>query len=91
MNYAEIGKESRSGSSSLPGYKLRQMTDRMAEHVAEEFNLGRLAAQAGLSNAPEELELLPSFSGNSSTAALGAAVKMVRNKTASRTWKRNWS
>jgi len=48
-NYAEITKESRSGSPSLPGYKLRQITDWMAEHVAEEFNLDRLAAQAGLS------------------------------------------
>jgi len=48
-NYAETVKESPSGSSSLPGYKLRQITDWMAEHVAEEFNLDRLAAQAGLS------------------------------------------
>jgi AraC family transcriptional regulator len=48
-NYAETGKESRSGSPSLPGYKLRQITDWMAENVAEEFNLDRLAAQAGLS------------------------------------------
>ena len=38
-----------SGSPSLPGYKLRQITDWLAEHVAEEFNLDRLAAQAGLS------------------------------------------
>ena len=48
-NYAELVKESRSGSSSLPGYKLRQITDWMAENLAEEFNLERLAAQAGLS------------------------------------------
>jgi AraC family transcriptional regulator len=48
-NYAERAKESRSGSPSLPGYKLRQITDWMAENVAEEFNLDRLAAQAGLS------------------------------------------
>jgi AraC family transcriptional regulator len=48
-NYAETVKESRSGSPSLPGYKLRQITDWMAEHVAEEFNLDRLAARAGLS------------------------------------------
>lgn len=47
-NYAETANESRSGSPSLPGYKLRQITDWMAEHVAEEFNLDRLAAQAGL-------------------------------------------
>jgi AraC family transcriptional regulator len=48
-NYAETVKEPRSGSSSLPGYKLRQITDWMAERVVEEFNLDRLAAQAGLS------------------------------------------
>jgi AraC family transcriptional regulator len=48
-NYAETASESRSGSPSLPGYKLRQITDWMAENVAEEFNLDRLAARAGLS------------------------------------------
>jgi AraC family transcriptional regulator len=48
-NYADLVKEPRSGSPSLPGYKLRQITDWMAEHVAEEFTLDRLAAQAGLS------------------------------------------
>ncbi|HKW28825.1 MAG TPA: AraC family transcriptional regulator [Verrucomicrobiae bacterium] len=48
-NYAELVKESSTGSPSLPGYKLRQITEWMAEHVAEEFNLDRLAAQAGLS------------------------------------------
>ncbi|TAL02496.1 MAG: AraC family transcriptional regulator [Verrucomicrobia bacterium] len=48
-NYAELVKEPRSGSPSLPGYKLRQITDWMREHIAEEFNLNRLAAQAGLS------------------------------------------
>ncbi len=48
-NYAEVGGESRSGSPSLPGYKLRQITEWMAEHVAEEFNLERLAGRAGLS------------------------------------------
>jgi AraC family transcriptional regulator len=48
-NYAETVNESRSGSPALPGYKLRQITDWMAENVAEEFNLDRLAAQAGLS------------------------------------------
>jgi AraC family transcriptional regulator len=50
-NYAETAKnpESHRGSPSLPGYKLRQITDWMAENVAEEFNLDRLAAQAGLS------------------------------------------
>ncbi len=48
-NYAGTDGEARRGSPSLPGYKLRQITDWMAEHVAEEFNLDRLAAQAGLS------------------------------------------
>lgn len=48
-DYGETSEESRSGSPSLPGYKLRQITDWMAEHVTEEFNLARLAAQAGLS------------------------------------------
>ena len=48
-NYAETTNEKHSGSASLPGYKLRQITDWMAEHLAEEFNLDRLAAQAGLS------------------------------------------
>ncbi|MGD1018322.1 MAG: helix-turn-helix domain-containing protein [Verrucomicrobiia bacterium] len=48
-NYAELVKESGSGSPSLPGYKLRQITDWMAEHVAEHFNLDQLAAQVELS------------------------------------------
>jgi AraC family transcriptional regulator len=48
-NYAITVKESRSGSPSLPGYKLRQITDWMAEHAAEDFDLARLAAQVGLS------------------------------------------
>jgi AraC family transcriptional regulator len=48
-NYAETIEESHTGSPSLPGYKLRQITEWMAEHVAEDLNLDRLAAQAGLS------------------------------------------
>jgi AraC family transcriptional regulator len=48
-HYAETVRESKSGSPSLPGYKLRQVTDWMSEHIAEEFSLERLAAQAGLS------------------------------------------
>jgi AraC family transcriptional regulator len=48
-NYAEVTKESRSGSPSLPGHKLRQITDWMAEHLADDFNLRRLAVQANLS------------------------------------------
>jgi AraC family transcriptional regulator len=48
-NYAETVKELGRGSPSLPGFKLRQVTDWIAEHVAEDFNLDQLAAQAGLS------------------------------------------
>ncbi len=48
-NYAELDKEPRRGSPSLPGYKVRQITDWMTEHMAEAFNLDQLAAQAGLS------------------------------------------
>jgi AraC family transcriptional regulator len=48
-NYAETRKDSPSGSPSLPGYKLRQITDWMAQHLAEEFHLDQLAALAGLS------------------------------------------
>jgi AraC family transcriptional regulator len=48
-NYADLASESRTGSPSLPGFKLRQITDWMAEHLGEEFNLDRLAAQSGLS------------------------------------------
>jgi AraC family transcriptional regulator len=48
-NYGVTDEESRSGSPSLPGYKLRQITDWMAEHVAEDFNLAQLAARARLS------------------------------------------
>jgi AraC family transcriptional regulator len=48
-NYTEPIKDAPSGSPSLPGYKLGQITDWMAEHLAEDFNLDRLAAQAGLS------------------------------------------
>jgi AraC family transcriptional regulator len=48
-NYATRDKNSRARSPSLPDYKLRRVTDWMAQHVAEEFNLARLAAQAGVS------------------------------------------
>ena len=48
-NYAELTHDRPSGSPSLPGYKLRQVTDWMVRHLAEEFNLDLLAAQAGLS------------------------------------------
>ncbi|HYY56501.1 MAG TPA: AraC family transcriptional regulator [Pyrinomonadaceae bacterium] len=48
-SYGVTDEESHTGSPSLPGHKLRQITDWMAEHAAEEFSLDRLAAQAGLS------------------------------------------
>ena len=48
-NYAKLVKKSAKTSPSLPGFKLRQITDWLAEHLAEEFNLERLAAQVGLS------------------------------------------
>ncbi len=48
-NYAETVHESPSGSPSLPGFKVKQNTEWMREHLAEEFNLDRLAAQSGLS------------------------------------------
>ena len=47
--YGGADEESHSSSPSLPGHKLRQLTDWMAEHAAEEFSLERLAARAGLS------------------------------------------
>jgi AraC family transcriptional regulator len=47
--YGVTDEESRGAGPSLPGFKLRQITDWMAEHVAEEISLERLAAQAGLS------------------------------------------
>jgi AraC family transcriptional regulator len=48
-SYGVLDEETHSSSPSLPGYKLRQITEWMAEHLAEEFSLDRLAAQAGLS------------------------------------------
>lgn len=39
----------RAASPALPGFKLRRITETMAQHLADEFNLERLAAQAGLS------------------------------------------
>ena len=35
-NYAETIKESSSGSPALPGYKVRQITEWMAEHLPED-------------------------------------------------------
>jgi AraC family transcriptional regulator len=48
-NYAVLTDAARGETSSLPGFKLRRVTDWMTEHLAEEFSLGRLAAHAGMS------------------------------------------
>lgn len=48
-NYTDLVREPRSGSPSLPGHKLRQITDWMREHIADDFDLQQLATLAGLS------------------------------------------
>ena len=48
-SYGVTDEESHGSSPSLPGHKLRQITDWMVAQVAEDFNLAQLAAQAGLS------------------------------------------
>jgi AraC family transcriptional regulator len=48
-SYAVFTGNARGGSPSLPGFKLRRVTDWMAGHLAEKFSLPRLAEQAGLS------------------------------------------
>jgi AraC family transcriptional regulator len=48
-SYGVADEEPHSSSPSLPGHKLRLITNWIAEHIAEEFNLDRLADQAGLS------------------------------------------
>ncbi|HYG11968.1 MAG TPA: AraC family transcriptional regulator [Pyrinomonadaceae bacterium] len=48
-SYGVTDEELHSSSPSLPGHKLRQITNWMAEHLTEEFSFERLATQAGLS------------------------------------------
>lgn len=48
-NYTMLSEGSASETPALPGFKLRRITDWMAEHLADEFSLPRLAAQAGMS------------------------------------------
>lgn len=48
-NYAEVVTDAAPGSSSLPGFKLKQVTDWIEANLAEEFDLERLAKQVGLS------------------------------------------
>lgn len=47
--YTVLSSEAKGETSGLPGFKLRRVTDWMAEHMADEFSLGRLAEQAGMS------------------------------------------
>jgi AraC family transcriptional regulator len=48
-HYAEVPDAATSGVSGLPAFKLRRVTDWMAEHLADEFSLARLARQVGMS------------------------------------------
>jgi AraC family transcriptional regulator len=48
-HYAEIPKKPTAESASLPGFKLKQVTDWIEAHLDEEFDLDRLAVMAGLS------------------------------------------
>ena len=48
-NYTALTEAARGEASALPGFKLRRITDWMAEHLAEEFSLPRLAEFAGMS------------------------------------------
>lgn len=47
-NYAKVS-DAGSETAGLPAFKLRRVTDWMAENLAEEFNLARLADQVGMS------------------------------------------
>ena len=47
--YTTLTGNARGESSSLPGFKLRRITDWMSDNLAEEFSLPRLAEQAGIS------------------------------------------
>lgn len=48
-NYTEVSEAAKGETSALPAFKLRRITDWMAEHMAEEFSLARLAEQVGMS------------------------------------------
>jgi AraC family transcriptional regulator len=47
-HYSEVDAK-RVDSPSLPGYRLKQITDWMSAHLTEEFQLDQLAGQAGVS------------------------------------------
>lgn len=48
-NYSELSDSAKGDASSLPAFKLRRVTDWMAEHLSEEFSLTRVAEQTGMS------------------------------------------
>jgi AraC family transcriptional regulator len=48
-NYAQVDPDAAVGGSSLPGFKLKKITEWIEQNLAEEFDLERLAKQAGLS------------------------------------------
>lgn len=48
-NYAENPQDAKSKSASLPGFKLKHVTDWIEGHLDAEFDLEQLAAQTGLS------------------------------------------
>ena len=48
-NYVALTEAARGDTASLPGFKLRQITDWMRDHLTEEFSLARLAERAGMS------------------------------------------
>ncbi len=48
-NYAEVAQETSSSGPSLPGFKLKQVTDWIEGHLDEDFDLEQLAARTGLS------------------------------------------
>ena len=48
-NYAESIDDARAASPSLPAYKVKEVTDWMAQHIAEDLKLEQLAAQVGMS------------------------------------------
>jgi len=51
-NYIALSEDAHSETSALPGFKLRRITDWMAEHLSEEFSLTRvtIANDVGYSN-----------------------------------------
>ncbi|HVS52826.1 MAG TPA: AraC family transcriptional regulator [Opitutaceae bacterium] len=48
-NYIVLDEGAKGETSALPGFKLRRITDWMAENMSEDFSLARLAEQAAMS------------------------------------------